>query len=127
MEIWKTTKESDSYEVSNYGRVRSKDRIVYRKGHKMMLKGKILSQGTAKKCGHRYVNFYKDSKYKTHYVHRLVLINFEGDPPSPEMQCAHYDCNADNNHIDNLRWATQTENNLDSTRMGKPCGPKRKI
>jgi len=50
-------------------------------------------------------------------VHRLVLKTFV--EPCPEgMVCCHNDGNFRNNHIDNLRWDTRSNNELDKHRHG---------
>ena len=48
-----------------------------------------------------------DGKKKGMFVHRLVLLAFEGDS---EMHCRHLDGNPQNNHISNLKYGTPKEN-----------------
>jgi HNH endonuclease len=42
-------------------------------------------------------------------VHRLVLFAFEGPPEHDQLTCDHIDQDKQNNHFDNLRWATRKE------------------
>lgn len=50
-------------------------------------------------------------------VHRLILETFIGPCPE-EMVCCHNDGNFRNNHINNLRWDTRSNNELDKHRHG---------
>ena len=54
-------------------------------------------------------------------LHRLVLTAFVG--PCPEgMEACHNDGTRNNNHVDNLRWDTRTNNNLDKRKHGTAVG-----
>lgn len=44
---------------------------------------------------------------------RLVALTFLGPPPSTAHQAAHNDGDPLNNRVDNIRWATQDENEAD--------------
>lgn len=50
-------------------------------------------------------------------VHRLILETFI-EPCPKEMVCCHNDGNFRNNHINNLRWDTRSNNELDKHRHG---------
>ena len=97
MEIWKDVPGYVVlYKVSNYGRVKS-----------------IKKQLVLKICGSG--NRYKtvalcNGMRKTFRLHRLVAAAFI---PNPENKpCIdHIDGNPFNNHVDNLRWVTHSENN----------------
>ena len=97
MEIWKDVPGYIGlYKVSNYGRVKS-----------------VNKQLVLKTCGSG--NRYKtvalcNGMRKTFRVHRLVAAAFI---PNPENKpCIdHIDGNPFNNHVDNLRWVTHSENN----------------
>ena len=98
------------YEVSNLGRVRSLPRTMdaRRRGkpNGYHMKGRVLKQ-TVDSRGYYSVSL---GKGKRGVVHRLVLTAFV---PNPENKpcCDHIDANRKNNRIDNLRWATYSENN----------------
>ena len=44
------------------------------------------------------------------YVHKLVALEFMREPQAHENTIDHIDGNKLNNHVDNLRWATHSEN-----------------
>lgn len=107
------------YQASSHGRIRSLDRIgVMKNGIKRRYPGVIIKQFPHSVTGHLLVRLSKDGKGATRKVHQLVLESFVG--PAPEgMMCCHWDDDPTNNHIDNLRWGTKSENMRDSVRNGK--------
>lgn len=107
LEEWKQIDGYENYEVSNIGRVRSKDRIVYRKNVKTLLKGKILKQFTG--GGYMRVALYQgDRKSRKQFaVHRLVASAFVKNPnPTELIFVNHKDENKFNNVSSNLEWCT---------------------
>lgn len=99
-EEWRPIKITDGvYEVSNYGRIKSK---FYNK-----IEGRIIQPGVIR--GFLVVNLKLGTKTKTHYVHKLVAEEFiEKTRPNLEV-VIHKDWNKKNNHIDNLEWVTKDE------------------
>ncbi|WP_044027529.1 NUMOD4 domain-containing protein [Corynebacterium glutamicum] len=106
----------DYYKVSNHGRVRSLDRWIPTAKTIRFYSGGIIAP-SALSDGHLKVRLYKDGSKKNHKIHRLVLRAFDREPRDGEV-CRHLDGNPENNHIDNLVWGTQSENNYDQTRHG---------
>lgn len=97
------------YQASTHGRIRSLDRYIRcGKSSERYLEGRILRQFKSKK-GYLELGLYKDSKHKTHKVHRLVLTAFDR-PPKTGEECNHKDGNKSNNHIENLEWCTHIQN-----------------
>lgn len=97
-EIWKTLEGSDGmYEISNGGRVRS-NFYTFNKVMKINLD----------KDGYPYVhlagNFKRNMK-----IHRLVALTFLDNPENKPM-VNHIDGVKTNNHVSNLEWVTQSEN-----------------
>lgn len=121
IEIWRIVKGYEGlYEVSNLGRVRSIDRIVWdydprwENKRSRKLRGRILSQANQ---DYLSVMLSKDGIESSYSVHRLVLEAFAG--PCPDgMEACHWDGNSKNNRIDNLRWDTRKNNHIDKQRHG---------
>jgi hypothetical protein len=62
--------------------------------------------------GYAIIVLYVNGKQKTFYVHHLVLLTFYG-PPQEGQECRHLNSKKWDNHVDNPRWGTSTENSLD--------------
>ena len=95
------------YKVSNLGRVKGKSRIKSQQDN-----GK----------GYSIVHLSKNGKLRWHLVHRLVaeafIKNIEDKPT-----INHIDGNRKNNKLNNLEWATYSENNLHSYRSNGKKSP----
>ena len=111
MEIWKDIKKWEGYyQVSNFGNVKSLDRIVIHKNrlHKQRKKGKILKPSINHK-GYLTVDLRKQGLRKQFFVHRLVGMMFI-DNLNNKPQINHKDGNKLNNNVNNLEWVTNKEN-----------------
>lgn len=108
-EVWKDIYGYEGlYQVSNYGRVKSVEKIVKGKsGSERLLKEMILKQ-REDKGGYLIVSLCKEGKVKLHKVHRLVakafIPNLENKPTVD-----HINGNKKFNVVWNLRWATYKE------------------
>lgn len=132
LEIWKGIPGYEFYEVSNLGNIRSLDRIlpqkqprygdmiIYRKFKSKALKLCKLSQKG--KYPHWTVTLCNNTLKRKFLVHRLVLLAFTGECPSG-MECCHNDGNGLNNRLDNLRWDTPRNNQLDRKKHGTDWAP----
>lgn len=96
MEEWKPVKECPVYEVSNKGRVRRA--------------GRILRPGKNTR-GYIHVTTCYMGVKTTRDVHRLVAEAFI-DNPDRLSEIDHIDRDPSNNSVENLRWCTRSDNNL---------------
>lgn len=107
MEQWKIIEGYSAYEVSNSGRVRRVDN------------GKILTGGLEMMHGyHRYKLRGDDGVKRGLKAHRLVATAFIPNDRPDRNQVAHWNGVRDDNRVENLRWATLTENQADRLRHG---------
>jgi hypothetical protein len=114
------------YEVSDHGRVRGVDRVIQDsvRGNLRRLKARLLKVSPLP-TGHLYVNLCRNGKATSTYVHRMVLEAFVGPSPSDHEGC-HWDGDPSNNHLDNLRWGTRSDNVQDAIRHGTYLGARRR-
>jgi hypothetical protein len=104
----------DGYEVSNLGRVRSRDRwILCKDGTRQFHRGKILTP-YVRGDGYGSVRVFGRRR---EYVHRLVVRAFLGEPPD-DFEVCHRDGDPTNNSVDNLYWGSVSDNRFDSVRHG---------
>ena len=122
-EIWKPIEGFPYYEVSNFGRVRSIDRIVYSEKfgvsqtpRYIKRKSKILKY-MYDQDGYCRVNIYCEKKVKNSQVHRLVALTFLKNDKNLE-QVNHIDGNKKNNSVANLEWVSCKENHKHSEKIG---------
>ncbi|EJG0117201.1 NUMOD4 domain-containing protein [Staphylococcus pseudintermedius] len=109
-EVWKdVVGYEEYYQVSNEGRVRSLDRYTNNGNGCFVRKGRVLKQGV-NRTGYNFVMLTNaNGEAKNCKVHRLVAITFIENPFNKKT-VNHKDGNKTNNHIDNLEWATYSEN-----------------
>lgn len=115
--IWKPILGyEDLYEVSNKGDVRSLPKIRNSKsGSKALHKGRVIKKYVRNE--YYSVMLYKDNKPKNHTIHRLVAVAFIPNPEGKKT-VNHKDANKSNNRVENLEWATWSENNLHAHVVG---------
>lgn len=119
-EMWKPVKGFEQYyEISNFGRVRSLDRMVPGRHGEKIRRGKIIAQ-----CGKQDNPLYKrvhlsiDGKAKWLQVHRLVAEAFVDNPHGYSI-VNHLDNDPSNNHASNLEWTTQSGNIQHAVKQGR--------
>ena len=105
-EIWKDIKEYEGlYQISNLGNLIS------------IKHNRIKSIVVRKNQRYLRVNLWKNGKYKTFSIHRLVAESFLPNPNNfPVVN--HKDGNKLNNKADNLEWCTQSHNVKESYKLG---------
>lgn len=119
-EVWKgVLGYKDSYEVSNYGRVKSLSREieVHRNGEAHVRYYREKSMSISIRASYPNVNLSRDGRIENFLVHRLVAQAFI---PNPENKpyVNHIDGDTHNNHVSNLEWVTQSENINHAIKIG---------
>ena len=110
MEKWKDIPGyEDSYQVSDLGNVRSKDRYVQNHSKKQFWASQPIKK-KHNKTGYVQVSLRGiDKKTRLRKVHRLVALTFlPTDDTSLDVD--HIDGNKDNNNVHNLAWVSRSEN-----------------
>lgn len=119
METWKDVIGYENcYQVSDSGKVRSKNREVsHSSGNgKVVRKGKYLKFST-KSNGYVEVGLRFEGNTRYFMVHRLVAINFIENPLN--LPCVnHKDGNKENNFMINLEWVTYKQNMIHARETG---------
>ena len=109
-EVWKDIGGYEGlYQVSNLGRIKSLDRRT--------MKWKIKALGFNGKNKYLQVSLYKNNIEKRYLVHRLVAQAFIPNLYNKET-INHKDGNKQNNNVNNLEWATRSENSQHAFRTG---------
>ena len=112
-EIWKDIEEfEDSYQVSNLGRVRSKERYLNTRTYPAQIMRQYRGNNNSVK-----VRLRNGKSQVSRSVAKLVLLTFVGKPPKNAKQAKHLDGDPTNNRLDNLEW------DVDKT-YGLPPNPR---
>lgn len=111
-EQWKPVTDpefANTYEVSNLGRVRSKDRWVKVADHKCLRRGKVLQPCVNKNNGYYYVVLSRQGVQKEFTVHKLVAKAWV--PRKKGLNFInHRNENKLDNKASNLEWCTASYN-----------------
>lgn len=104
MEIWRDIQGYEGlYQVSNYGRVKSVDRVIIRSnGRPITFKGKI-KEPYEKDSGHLVIDLRKNGEREHKKVHQLVAEAFITNPNSYTV-VHHKNHNPKDNRVENLVW-----------------------
>lgn len=124
-EIWKDIPNYEGfYQISSFGNVRSLDRVIhFQKGNpkrNTFSKGKRIKNQISN-SGYYRTKLCKNQTRKMFSVHRLVAEVFIPNPEN-KPQVNHIDGNRLNNHVENLEWATMSENVLHAYETGLNYG-----
>ena len=112
-EEWRDIEEfKDSYQVSNCGRVRSKERFIYTRTYPSQIMSTYIRNNN-----NVQVRLRNGKSQVSRSVAKLVLLAFAGKPPKNARQAKHLDKNPLNNNLENLKW------DVDKT-YGMPPNPK---
>ena len=104
MEIWKSIKDFEGYEVSNYGRVRS---YIYNNGK--WTDTPRLRKLQVSKFGYLTITLNKNKTKKKFFVHVLVANAFL-EKINENFEVNHKDGNKLNNNDWNLEWISKSDN-----------------
>lgn len=94
------------YQISNYSRIKSF------KNDKITILKPLID-----KNGYLQIVFSKNGQHKWFKLHRLVAQAFIPNPEN-KPQVNHIDGNKMNNHVSNLEWVSQSENNNHAVNTG---------
>ena len=92
--------QNKEYEISNLGNIRYKNKIL---------------KGSVNHHGYKYLQVYSGGRRKIHFYHILVAKVFIGERPNG-LVVDHINRDKQNNCVDNLRYVTYSENNLNKDR-----------
>ncbi len=110
MELWRDVSGYEGYyEVSNYGRVRSKERRIERKDGVIQTHYAKEKIQTRTRDGYMTVKLSKDGVDRRFPVHVLVAKEFV-DGYNDGLEVNHKNYNRSDNHSNNLEWVTHEEN-----------------
>jgi len=109
MEIWKTIKGFENYQISNYGSVKSLIRVnsinTRYKSREKILKGKI------NKYGYKEYTLSKNGKSYYFTAHKLVALEYMNYKPNPYKICIdHINENKIDNRLENLQILSVRQN-----------------
>jgi len=108
----------DYYAVTEKGEVFSLTReITFKSGGSYIKKGKILIPHINSQTGYYMVSLWKNNKGHTKSVHRLVAIAYLPNPEN-KLEINHKDSNRTNPNVENLEWATRSENVIHGYKYG---------
>ena len=100
------------YQISNYGRVKSLDRMqtVIWNGKEVLkpIKGRIIAQ-SKQNGGYMMANLSASSRRREMTIHRMVAMAFI-DNPQHLKEVNHKDGDKSNNAVWNLEWCDRSEN-----------------
>ncbi len=122
-ETFRTIEQFPDYEISNCGRVRTKERLVRyehsvtKNEHFRKTEARFLKVYLNGSTGYKFCQLYRDKKMHNKTIHRLVAGAFlENELNYPVVN--HIDGNKHNNVFDNLEWCSDAYNHKHATETG---------
>lgn len=114
------------YQVSNLGRVKSLERrIPNSRGFGTRIVREMIKKQSCIEGRYCSASFNNNGHHKTIVIHRIVAKTFISNPKN-KPTVNHRDGNKHNNRVENLEWATYSENNRHAINdlNAKRAGPK---
>lgn len=96
----------------------NREYIIYDDGNIFDIKNNKFKTQNVTYKGYMKVSLWIDNKYKNKFVHRLVMETFCPIDNMNNLQVNHKDGNKKNNHLSNLEWCTQSENQKHAFKNG---------
>lgn len=117
-EIWKPVVGYEGiYEVSNFGRIKSVDRIITTTNNTTRIRRGVIRKPSNNQWGYLQVSLHREGIRTCFRIHRLVAIAFIPEQDG-KHEINHIDGNKKNNKTNNLEWCTTSENILHAVRTG---------
>jgi hypothetical protein len=123
---WKSVPGYEGYyEVSEYGDLRSLDRLVTRirngkETRPFFLKGRDLKLAFTRK-GYAHTSLFRDGLGEQVWVHRIVASVFLPRPKKYQIWVCHKDDDPRNRHYKNLFWGEPQDNSSDMCTKERQC------
>lgn len=122
-EKWKPVLNHEGfYEISNFGRVKSLKR---KSSIGRLLRARFLSPKLDRSGSYNIELRFPDGTKRGYYIYRLMAVAFIPNPEN-KAQVNHKNGNRKDNKLENLEWATPSENMMHKFRVLKspPVGEK---
>lgn len=109
IEEWKDVVGLEEYaQISNFGRVKTKDRYINNNGTLVLKSSKFLT-GTNNGLGYLQCRIVVNGKTYRKYIHRMVAEAFlDNQNNLPDVN--HIDGDKSNNNLSNLEWSSRSDN-----------------
>lgn len=118
-EIWRPVKNYEGlYEVSNFGRVRSCDRMIFKSNGVVQNRNSKIRKQVPTRTGYLQVNLSKNNIQKMVTVHKLVAQAFLPNPKG-YSEINHKNEDKSDNRSINLEWCSRAYNNSYGTRISR--------
>lgn len=117
MENWKDIPGYEGYyQASTLGRIRSVERSVRHSEGVLRVRKSQIRLGSMRE-GYHVISLSKNQVITGFYVHRLIALTFIPNPDN-KPQVNHINSVRDDNRVENLEWATNSENQKHAFKHG---------
>lgn len=118
IEIWRDVPGWEGmYQVSTFGRVKTMERMIKSNCNNFRISEERIKEVELRKDGYTATLFCRNSKVTQYKIHRLVGIAFMPNPEN-KRDINHISGVRSENRLENLEWATRSENKLHGFRIG---------